>query len=238
MEKLALTYQGKTYSYLLETKSVKNVKLMVDNQKRIVVSAPSYISEKKVEDFIIQNIAFIEKNLTRLNEIERLSNLKAYKTGEHFLLFGDRIQIVSKAFSKNKVSLEGKTLYLLLSEDTVENRKARFEQFLKDTGKRVFGQLLEKHYPAFEKKIKTPPHITVRQMTTKWGSANPAKNKITLNTALLYAPIDLIEYVLLHELCHFYHLDHSKAFYKKLSERVPDYKEKRKRLKETYGFMI
>jgi len=238
MEKLAFTYQDKTYTYFLTTKNVKNVKLMVDNQKRIVVSAPSYISQKKIQEFIIQNIAFIEKNLTRLNEIERLSNLKEYKTGEHFLLFGDRIKIVSKAFSKNQVSLEGKTLYILLTEDTVENRKAHFDKFLKDTGKQVFGQLLEKHYPAFEKKIKTPPHITVRQMTTKWGSANPAKNKITLNTALLYAPVDLIEYVLIHELCHFYHLDHSKAFYRKLSESVPDYKEKRKRLKETYGFMI
>ena len=238
MEKSALTYEGKTYEYLLETKKMKNVKLTVDRDKQIVVTAPPYISDKKIQEFIVQNIAFIEKNIARRNEIERLHNLKEYKTGEHFLLFGDRITIVSKAFSQNKISLEGKKLYILLTEDTAENRKAHFEKFIKDTGKRVFGTLLSQHYPAFQKKIKTPPHITVRQMTTKWGSANPAKNKITLNTALLFAPMDLIEYVLLHELCHFYHLDHSKAFYRKLSELVPDYKEKRKRLKDTYGFMI
>ncbi|MEX1306889.1 MAG: SprT family zinc-dependent metalloprotease [Eubacteriales bacterium] len=233
-----MTHKGKTYPYLLETKRVKNVKLTVDKDKNIVVSAPSYISTHKIEDFITENIAFIEKNITRRNEIERLHNLKEYKTGEYFLLFGDRIKIVSKKLSQDKVVLEDKLLYILLAEDTKENRKAHFEKFLKDLGKQVFGELLDENYPAFQKKIKVKPHITVRQMTTKWGSANPAKNKITLNTALLFAPKELIEYVLIHELCHFYHLDHSKAFYKKLAESVPDYKEKRKRLKETYGFMI
>ena len=238
MEKLTLTHEGKTYPYFLETKRIKNVKLTVDKDKNIIVCAPSYIAIHKIENFIVENMAFIEKNISRRNEIERLHNLKEYNTGEHFLLFGDRITIVSKAFSQDKVALEGKKLYLLLKENTQENRKAHFEKFLKDTGTQVFGELLDKHYPAFQKKIKTKPHITVRQMTTKWGSANPAKNKITMNTALLFAPKDLIEYVLLHELCHFYHLDHSKAFYKKLAESVPDYKEKRKRLKDTYGFMI
>ncbi len=238
MEKLTLTHKGITYSYLLETKSIKNVKLTVDKDKNVVVSAPSYISVRKIEDFIIENIDFIEKNIERRNEIERLNNLKEYKTGEHFLLFGKRIKIVSKEFSQDKVILEENTLYILLKEDTAENRKTHFEKFLKRTGKKVFEEILDQHYPAFQKKIKTKPHITVRQMITKWGSANPAKNKITMNTALLFAPKDLIEYVLLHELCHFYHLDHSRAFYKKLAESVPDYKEKRKRLKETYGFMI
>ncbi len=233
-----MTYQGTTYPYFLKTKGIKNVRLTVDKDKNIRVSAPSYIPIRKIEDFIIDNMGFIEKNIEKRNEIERLHNLKEYTTGEHIMRIGDRITIAYKEFSQNRVVLEDKTLYILLTENTEENRKAYFEKFLKDTGKRVFGEVLDRYYPAFSQRIKFKPHITVRQMSTKWGSANPAKNKITMNTALLFAPMDLIAYVMAHELCHYYHLDHSKAFYKKLAEVVPDYKEKRKRLKNTYGFMI
>ena len=68
-------------------------------------------------------------------------------------------------------------------------------------------------------------------MKTRWGVCNRSSNVITLNTELLKKEIDLIDYVIIHELCHFYEANHSSRFWKQVEKRYPKYKEARKRMK-------
>jgi len=229
---------GKQLIYYLVRKEIKTVRLTVDNEMRAVVSAPAYVSQKKIGEFVLKHKDFIEKNILKRQEAKDLHDVDTLKTGEQFLLFGKQTKIVSKSYIEDKVFLEGDILYILLEENTSEARQAHFDQFIKKAAKMAFNVSLTKYYPKFSDKIKEKPKITARMMKTKWGSANPSRNRITMNTALVFAPKRLIDYVMVHELCHFYHLDHSKAFYAKLSEIVPDYKEKRKELRETYGYLI
>lgn len=72
--------------------------------------------------------------------------------------------------------------------------------------------------------------VTLRQMTSKWGSCRPGTARLTLNLRLAaYAPA-LIEYVLVHELCHLRHADHSAAFYGELARWLPDWQARKKAL--------
>ena len=68
-------------------------------------------------------------------------------------------------------------------------------------------------------------------MSTRWGVCNRARNIITLNTELLKKEITLLDYVIIHELCHFYEGNHSKNFWHLVSLAYPNYKEARKKLK-------
>ncbi len=70
-------------------------------------------------------------------------------------------------------------------------------------------------------------------MKSRWGSCLPGKGIITLNKRLLEAPRGCIQYVILHELCHLIHPDHSKRFYGLLAAWMPDWKEWKTRLEET-----
>ena len=78
------------------------------------------------------------------------------------------------------------------------------------------------------------PEFTLkyRSMITRWGVCNVSKKTVTLNTELLKKDIDLIDYVIIHELCHFFEPNHSKNFWYLVSLAYPDYKEARRRLKE------
>ena len=68
-------------------------------------------------------------------------------------------------------------------------------------------------------------------MTSRWGVNNVKKHIITLNSELIKKDISLIDYVIIHELCHFYEGNHSERFWHQVSLRYPNYKEARKRLR-------
>ena len=72
-------------------------------------------------------------------------------------------------------------------------------------------------------------------MTSRWGSCHWTKGVIVMNTALAAAPEELLDYVTLHELVHFLHPDHGKGFYAAMDQLMPDWREKRKKLR---GFSL
>lgn len=99
-------------------------------------------------------------------------------------------------------------------------------------GEEVFEELLEELYPAFRQWVPRLPKLTVRTMKTRWGSCTPGKCRITINRVLLSAPKDCIRYVLVHELVHFIHLDHSPRFYAAMDHFLPEHRQLRKKLRE------
>ena len=77
------------------------------------------------------------------------------------------------------------------------------------------------------------PEITIRKMKSRWGSCFYLKNKITFNFSLIFLPQELIDYVIIHELCHFIEPNHSARFYAEIEKRLPEYRLREKQLKET-----
>ncbi len=75
------------------------------------------------------------------------------------------------------------------------------------------------------------PKLSIKKMKSLWGSCTPTRNKISLNWHLIHAPRNCIDYVVLHELCHFVYQNHSKDFYDFLGEIMPEYKVYRNELK-------
>ncbi len=75
--------------------------------------------------------------------------------------------------------------------------------------------------------------ITIRCQKTRWGSCS-TKGNLNFNCLLMLAPSDVRDYVIIHELAHRKHMNHSKDFWKEVEIMIPDYKEKRKWL-NTYG---
>ena len=90
-------------------------------------------------------------------------------------------------------------------------------------------QTVLKAYPHFENAFPFP-EIHFKKMTTRWGSCVPSKNLITFNTELASVPKECAEYVVIHELCHFLHPNHSKNFYAEVEKYIPDWKERKKKL--------
>ena len=92
--------------------------------------------------------------------------------------------------------------------------------------------LCQKVYPYYKDLGVIYPEIKFRKMKSRWGSCHPKNGLLTFNTNLMYAPIEVVEYVVHHEFTHFLVPNHSEKFYKELSKSCPDWKIQRNRLKE------
>lgn len=104
--------------------------------------------------------------------------------------------------------------------------------FCEDEIQNIILDLCEKVYPKFEKQGVKYPKIKFRKMVSRWGSCHTIKGILTFNTFLMYAPIECIEYVVLHEFTHFLQANHSDKFYKELEKVCPDWKTRKRKLKE------
>lgn len=94
---------------------------------------------------------------------------------------------------------------------------------------RIAGDILEKFYPIFAELGVRLPQLKVRNMLSRWGSCQTRKGIVTLSLSLLGKPLCCVEYVMMHELCHLIHPNHSKDFHNMMTRLMPDWRA-RKRL--------
>ena len=139
-------------------------------------------------------------------------------------------------FVLSKVEFILKALERCESAETTERQfqeelvkaKSGQESLLADPA--IFTEILDEVYPAFIPYGIARPKLRVRTMKSCWGSCLVNKGIITLNRKLLMKHRECIEYVVVHELCHFIHPNHSKEFYKFMEQFMPDWKERKGRL--------
>jgi len=108
--------------------------------------------------------------------------------------------------------------------------KDALDRWLKKQMEIVFSVELEKCIDNFEEKI-PKVNLKIRNMKTRWGVCNRSNNNVTLNSNLIRFDIDIIDYVIYHELSHFIHPNHSVDFWNHVRKYVPNYKILRNRLK-------
>ena len=103
-------------------------------------------------------------------------------------------------------------------------------KWLKQEIKRIFQERLDYNYNRYQEKIPYPK-LKIRTLKTRWGVCNIRDNSVTLNTKLIEYDLEKLDYVIIHELSHFYHKDHSTSFWKEVEKHYPDYKKYRKELR-------
>lgn len=137
-------------------------------------------------------------------------------------------KIVKTTKANEAVWVEGSVLFLLVKETNNLKRKEKLiNDWLKTIQRETFDQICREIYPLFQKYGIAYPEIKIRKMTSRWGSCQPTRGIITLNSKLIEAPRASIEYVVLHEFSHFIHPNHSRDFYNFVATLMPDWKERK-----------
>lgn len=202
-------YKDKYYEIEVIRKSNKNTYLRVKDGK-IVVTTNYLVSNSKVEKLIRDNTAFINMNLDK--DIAR-------KKDTSFKLFGNIYDII---YGFPNTEIDESKIYT--KDDKTLNKY--LYKYIRNT----YEERLNYWYNFFEEQIPIP-NLKIRKMTSRWGVCNIKNHNVTLNLELSKYKIDALDYVIVHELSHFIHPNHSKNFWLLVGKYYPKYKEVRKYLK-------
>ena len=228
----SVIFEGVTITYQLEYKEVKNLNLRIRKDGQVYVSANPLVSLDEIDAFVLRKGTYI---LGALEQIRSLAQFKVqekqYVSGETFYIQGRSLRLVVIQASKNSVSSDGIYIYLRIKDtDDIVSKQRIVNRFLDQQCRLVFESVLLERYPLFQKYGIVKPTLRIRNMDTRWGSCLAKKGIITLNKRLIEAPRSCIEYVVMHELCHFVHPNHSKQFYEFLTMIMPDWRARKEHL--------
>lgn len=231
--------QNRDIKYTLTYKSVKNINLRIKPNGSILVSAPHHVNIKIIDEFVISKASFINSALEKFEKIKKCKPyINQYVSGECFKFLGNNLMLKVRESDKDKVYRDENILYLLTKDTSNLNKKEKLvNKWYKEQMTMIYNEVARDVYKSFIKYGIEFPIIKFRKMKTRWGSCQYINKVITINSVLIQAPIDCIEYVMIHEFCHFIHHNHSKDFYSLLQVMLPDWKEK-KILLQKYKILI
>ena len=160
--------------------------------------------------------------LTSKKSIVEMINKDSKKMdkNENFYYFGKKYDVI---YGFNDLEISDSKIYVL--------DKKTLDKYINNNIRDIFCERLNYWYNVFEERIPVP-NLKIRKMTSRWGVCNIKNHNVTLNYHLCKYDISCLDYVIVHELSHFIHPNHSRDFWNLVGKYYPRYKECRKMLKE------
>lgn len=227
-------------NYCLERKTVKNLNLRIRKDGNVFVSANNDVPLEEIDEFVRSKSDYVLASVKKFEEMAQCRpQPKQYVSGESFYVQGRALRLKVSNADKDRVNTDGVYIFLEVKDpDDFDRKHKLISRFLNKQCKLVFEEVIDELYPAFKKYGVDKPMLKIRDMETRWGSCLAKKGIITLNKRLLEAPRNCIEYVVMHELCHFIQPNHSKHFYSFLTMLMPDWKERKVLLEKTAVYWL
>ena len=211
---MQLTYNGRDYDIVIDKKrGQKNTYIRVKKDLKVTVTTGILTSDRFVEKLIRDNYDRICKMID-FQEIKYKNNNGFFYLGKQYVLIHSNVKSIS--FQDDKVYV---------------GNDFDIDSWYKKQAKKLFLERLNYNYDRFTRKIPYPK-LRIRKMTSRWGVCNVRTHVITLNLELIKRDISYLDYVIIHEMSHLIHGDHSTAFWKLVEDNMPNYKKYREEMKE------
>lgn len=205
----------------------KTASIKVDKYLNVIVTVPKYMSKKDIDQFIEKYETWIHKTLEKRKvaseEYDWFKTKKILYLGEYI-----EVEIKQSSYGKDLVVLTEKGLKIISKGEEESIRKA-VEAFYRKKAKVILEELTHRYATLIGVSYNK---ITIRKQETRWGSCS-SKGNLSYNVRMLCAPMEMIEYVVLHEVMHLRHFNHSSAFWQDLECIMPDYKRRMNYFKES-----
>ncbi|HAN09113.1 MAG TPA: hypothetical protein DCP90_00685 [Clostridiales bacterium] len=232
-----LNYKNQVIIYEIIKRKKKNVSIIIRADGKVVVSAPFSVSVKKIEELVNRRAEWILDNIEVVKRKSANIKEKKYISGEIFLYFGDEYELDIVKEDKTKRTEvrinEGKIEIRVKSDfaDNEDNIKKKLNKWYREEAQSCIAMRVEMCAQRLGLK---PELVRIKQLKRTWGICTN-KGIISLNWKLIMTPVDVMDYVIIHELCHLKHPNHSKDFWNLVEVYMPDYKQKRDWLKKNAG---
>jgi predicted metal-dependent hydrolase len=225
-----IMYGSQRIDYIVVERNRETVSVIVDPTDGVVVRAPRETDKSQIQQIVMKKAPWILKNLKSVGELVRTPSKKEFVSGESFSYLGrnyrlkvnkvksetSRIRLVGGRFIINVDSLlndeiQAKTVRHALVDWYMDHARARLVERVG-----IYAPKVDAH----------PSGIVIKKQLKRWGSCTK-EGIVNFNWKIIMAPMSVVDYVVVHELCHLRNPSHSSAFWILLRSVLPDYEERR-----------
>lgn len=225
-------YNFSTITYKIIRKRRKTIGIKITDKGEVIITSPFGVSEETIKNIIKKKQKWITDKVKLIKEANFAYN-RAFEDGKRLLFLGKELELeiikVNKSICHVKIEDEKVRVFIdsssMASDDTISN--AIINLYRKEAA-RLFKERTEIYSKVLGV---SPKRIFIKDQKTLWGSCS-SKGNINYNYRIIMAPISIIDYIVVHELCHLIHMNHSKEYWNAVKSILPDYEKRRKWLKD------
>ncbi|ERT42514.1 M48 family metallopeptidase [Fusobacterium nucleatum subsp. nucleatum ATCC 23726] len=211
--------------YTVTKKKIKNFIIRIYPDLRIAVSVPLLASNKDIENFVQSKKEWIETTLEKIKIVkENKNNLK-----ENVIkILGKEIEKKVIKSDLERIRLTDTSIYIYSKDTGNAGIEKKLLEWKIEKLKAILDEYLANYTKLLNRNIN---YYQIKKLSSAWGIYHKKENYISFNFDLIEKDIECIEYVVLHELCHIFYMNHQKDFWSLVEKYMSDYKIRRKKLK-------
>jgi len=222
------------YTLIRSKKRKRTLSLRIDDDGRVIVQVPYRTPEKDVTAFVRSRQAWIEKNLALYRQRSReCGKPRRFVSGDTFLYLYDTypLEVCDRGKGRPLALVHGS-----FQLDRGSHEKAR-ELFVKWYAGRA-REIISERVDHYRRQLGLPPiEVRITGAQSRYGSCS-ADNRLSFSWRLIMAPYPVIDYVIIHEIAHIKHKNHSKRFWDFVESVMPDYRQRRHWLNENNHLLM
>jgi len=210
----------KDISFNIKKSKRKTLSIYIERDGTVTIIAPGNSTDKEIEEVIKKKEYQIYKSLAEWELTNSTKIEREFVNGQSFLYLGRnyRLEIVKEEQKKPLILKNG---YFLLRKKDESKAKKLFIEFYKEKGLQKIVERVER----YQKRINVnPKQIRIMELKNRWASCSE-KGNLNFHWKCIMAPLDVLNYIVVHELAHLIHKKHTKAFWNEIDKMIPDYQK-------------
>lgn len=232
-ERDRIEYGSHVIDYSVTRRVRKTLEIAVEPDLTVSVAAPMNAGSEAIRAKVRKRAAWILVQKRFFEQFSPRSPEKRYLSGETHLYLGRqyRLTVVKSELPSTKL-FHGRIIVQTRQPENRMETKRLLDQWYADKARAKFIERIEACLQRFPRPASvTPSRVTIRYMRKRWGSMSDGK-RLLLNLRLVQAPVDAIDYVITHELCHALQPSHSPAFFRMMGRIMHDWPRRKIRLEQ------
>lgn len=230
--------------YIVTKSKRKTISIQVKADGSVVVKAPVFLSNGEIQKFVMEKENWIVRKQQEMRERNASVKKIGYTDGEMMLFQGRSyvLQVIKHSFVKAaRITVKNEESILLVeipSDGNVQVESDAVRSVILNWYVTQAAELIPQRVKYFHQYSPEEIHnVTIKDQKTRWGSCS-SKHNLNFNWRLILVPSEVLDYVVVHEISHLRHMNHSKEFWKEVERVLPQYKASEKWLKENGNMLF
>ena len=233
---LAFQYGTVTVQFQVIFRKRRSMTIMVEAPDKVTAIVPIKTSQKVILEKVEAKAPWIMKKLDYFSNVQQQYTSREFVDGESFLYLGEDYQLQVELdiyLSRPEVNLSRERLVVCTPTRDGNTIEKAIEGWYRQRAKEKIQERVNYYQHMIPKEIN---RVLIKDQKKRWGSCS-SKDNLNFNWRIVMAPLTVLDYIVVHEMCHLINLNHSKEFWKLVSTILPDYKDRKEWLNKNGGRM-